>query len=291
MINLIRCIWQYMWLHILNMPNFVSGMGELSEALRLSPRTRLVSAGSITPSSHNLQISLLKLVCTIFKRSHILDTSRLQETAPCAWEVRTALHLKTLHNWFLKRLFLLCCPRLSFPETEIDWLFDGIIIDVSCSLSFFFAPLWLSPKRSPPVLLPSRWSARSATCIGNEVCKQKECPLPQINSKRHSLLHIKEEAFKPTLPISPAAHSIVASPIRTADDECELGNLIWACKQFKHLCLWYLEVWTYFRTHLCACYGSYQFGAVLGNAAGFSFSPNHKAGNILKIERWNDETL
>ena len=48
-------MWQYAKLHILNIPNFVSGMGALSEALRLSPSTRLVSAGSITPSSHNLQ--------------------------------------------------------------------------------------------------------------------------------------------------------------------------------------------------------------------------------------------
>ena len=56
LINLIRCMWQCAKLHILNIPNFVSGMGALSDALRLSPSTRLVSAGSITPSSHNLQI-------------------------------------------------------------------------------------------------------------------------------------------------------------------------------------------------------------------------------------------
>lgn len=40
--------------HILKTPNFVSVTGALSEALRLRPRTSRVSAGSITPSSHNL---------------------------------------------------------------------------------------------------------------------------------------------------------------------------------------------------------------------------------------------
>ena len=40
--------------HIRNIPKLVSGIGALAAALRLRDKTRLVSAGSITPSSHNL---------------------------------------------------------------------------------------------------------------------------------------------------------------------------------------------------------------------------------------------
>ena len=40
--------------YILNTPNLVSSIGALSAALKLRPRTVRVSAGSITPSSHNL---------------------------------------------------------------------------------------------------------------------------------------------------------------------------------------------------------------------------------------------
>ena len=67
MINIIRCMWQSANLHILNIPNFVSGTGALSDALRLSPRTRLVSAGSITPSSHNLQVRSFRLLYVVLK--------------------------------------------------------------------------------------------------------------------------------------------------------------------------------------------------------------------------------
>ena len=41
--------------YILNTPNVVSGTGLFKEALRLRANTFLVSAGSITPSSHNLK--------------------------------------------------------------------------------------------------------------------------------------------------------------------------------------------------------------------------------------------
>ena len=60
-------MWQSANLHILNIPNFVSGTGALSDALRLSPRTRLVSAGSITPSSHNLQVRSFRLLYVVLK--------------------------------------------------------------------------------------------------------------------------------------------------------------------------------------------------------------------------------
>lgn len=40
--------------HILKIPKLVSGIGALAAALRLRDKTFLVSAGSITPSSHNL---------------------------------------------------------------------------------------------------------------------------------------------------------------------------------------------------------------------------------------------
>ena len=36
-----------------NTPNFVSGMGAFSDALKPSASTRRVSAGSMTPSSHS----------------------------------------------------------------------------------------------------------------------------------------------------------------------------------------------------------------------------------------------
>ena len=41
------------WRYIRNTPNFVSGIGAFSAALRPSASTRRVSAGSITPSSHS----------------------------------------------------------------------------------------------------------------------------------------------------------------------------------------------------------------------------------------------
>ena len=40
--------------HILNTPNEVFCLSAFNEALRESPRTLRVSAGSMTPSSHNL---------------------------------------------------------------------------------------------------------------------------------------------------------------------------------------------------------------------------------------------
>lgn len=43
--------------HILNTPNRVCCLGAFSAALRLRPKTVRVSTGSITPSSHNLQIT------------------------------------------------------------------------------------------------------------------------------------------------------------------------------------------------------------------------------------------
>ena len=47
--------------YILNTPNFGSSMGAFRAALKLRPRTARVSAGSITPSSHNLN----KTLCTL----------------------------------------------------------------------------------------------------------------------------------------------------------------------------------------------------------------------------------
>ena len=41
--------------YILNTPNLVSSTGALSEALKLRPTILRVSAGSMTPSSHNLK--------------------------------------------------------------------------------------------------------------------------------------------------------------------------------------------------------------------------------------------
>ncbi len=41
--------------YILNTPNLGSPIGAFSAALKLSPSTARVSAGSMTPSSHNLQ--------------------------------------------------------------------------------------------------------------------------------------------------------------------------------------------------------------------------------------------
>ena len=41
--------------HILKMPKLVFWMGALRAALRLRPRTSLVSTGSIIPSSHSLK--------------------------------------------------------------------------------------------------------------------------------------------------------------------------------------------------------------------------------------------
>lgn len=61
--------------YILNTPNCVCCWGALREALRLSPSTVRVSAGSITPSSHNLETVLYVLhVCNInvFTISHFL---------------------------------------------------------------------------------------------------------------------------------------------------------------------------------------------------------------------------
>jgi hypothetical protein len=55
-------------LHILNTPNFTSGIGALRAALRLSPSTVRESTGSITPSSHSLQNS----IDTVFKYCMIL---------------------------------------------------------------------------------------------------------------------------------------------------------------------------------------------------------------------------
>lgn len=40
--------------YILNTPNFGSSIGAFRAALKLSPKTVRVSAGSMTPSSHNL---------------------------------------------------------------------------------------------------------------------------------------------------------------------------------------------------------------------------------------------
>ena len=42
--------------HMRKTPKLVSGMGALRAALRLMASTLLVSAGSITPSSHNLAL-------------------------------------------------------------------------------------------------------------------------------------------------------------------------------------------------------------------------------------------
>lgn len=51
--------------YILNTPKCVCCWGALRDALRLSPSTVRVSAGSITPSSHNLetmvQINILQI--------------------------------------------------------------------------------------------------------------------------------------------------------------------------------------------------------------------------------------
>lgn len=43
--------------YILKTPNVVSGIGAFNAALKLSPRTFLVSLGSIIPSSHNLSLT------------------------------------------------------------------------------------------------------------------------------------------------------------------------------------------------------------------------------------------
>ena len=82
-------MWQCAELHILNIPNLVSGMGALSDALRLRPRTRLVSAGSITPSSHNLHNIFEIILCgfryDIYSKVQLFWILRLHDcTAPCA---------------------------------------------------------------------------------------------------------------------------------------------------------------------------------------------------------------
>lgn len=46
--------------YIRKTPNLVDSTGALSEALMLSPRTRRVSTGSMTPSSHNLKTNIIK---------------------------------------------------------------------------------------------------------------------------------------------------------------------------------------------------------------------------------------
>ena len=43
--------------HILNRPNFVGSIGALAAAERPRPSTSLVSAGSITPSSHKRAVA------------------------------------------------------------------------------------------------------------------------------------------------------------------------------------------------------------------------------------------
>ena len=43
--------------HILNTPNFVSGIGALSAAAKHSAKTRRVSAGVMMPSSHKRAVA------------------------------------------------------------------------------------------------------------------------------------------------------------------------------------------------------------------------------------------
>ena len=75
MVNLLRVSSKYfssqMWCiadYILNTPNFGSSIGAFRAALKLRPRTVRVSAGSITPSSHNLNktktIDISKVECS-----------------------------------------------------------------------------------------------------------------------------------------------------------------------------------------------------------------------------------
>jgi len=58
--------------YILNMPNLVSGVGALEHAARLSDSTVLVSAGSITPSSHNLHIQDTGHKATLYKLLEVI---------------------------------------------------------------------------------------------------------------------------------------------------------------------------------------------------------------------------
>ena len=46
--------------YILKIPNLVSGIGELSAALKLRPKTLRESTGSMTPSSQSLKMNKIK---------------------------------------------------------------------------------------------------------------------------------------------------------------------------------------------------------------------------------------
>jgi hypothetical protein len=74
-------------LHILNTPNFTSGIGALRAALRLSPSTVRESTGSITPSSHSLQNRVdMTFKCRMIQCSNTRDIKGLdtQEQLDCS---------------------------------------------------------------------------------------------------------------------------------------------------------------------------------------------------------------
>ena len=129
-------MWQSAELHILKIPNFVSGTGALSDALRLSPRTRLVSAGSITPSSHNLRIRYLIIVFAFkdleFGCVTVLHLALEKYGLPsisnrCTIGSLSAFSSSAVHGF----------PSLKWRLNLLRCLY----LNVSCSLSFFSAPL------------------------------------------------------------------------------------------------------------------------------------------------------
>jgi len=78
--------------YIRNTPNWVESIGAFSDALKLSPRTRRVSAGSMTPSSHNLPNS-----------QHTNKSQLLQNISiiHLTWNTRIFLHLADLNQYMI----------------------------------------------------------------------------------------------------------------------------------------------------------------------------------------------
>lgn len=73
-------------LHILNTPNFTSGIGALRAALRLSPSIVRESTGSITPSSHSLQNRLTQHSSTVLYYVASQEMSK-DQTCKNSWTV------------------------------------------------------------------------------------------------------------------------------------------------------------------------------------------------------------
>lgn len=103
------------------MPKFVSGIGALAEAARLRDNTLLVSAGSITPSSHNLLVKNTFILCIRvgMKLCHIISSIAVlnlcydeydKPSLPGAGVVGTAFFLIFGQYWSLESFFFFNCP-------------------------------------------------------------------------------------------------------------------------------------------------------------------------------------